>query len=732
MAQNPYTRWQSKARKAAKKHYSGHRRGWVHAACGSGKTLLGQRIHEDLGSKITLVLCPTITLVAQNLASYLENSKKKDKLDENYLVVCSDEQTIDSVTERASEFNLSPTTDPKTIAEVIRKRRGEPLVIFSTYQSTPAIVAAQEMPRVRGFDLMILDEAHRTATGGKRGSGLFKICLDDDKIKSHRRLGLTATPRIYSQRVMAKAEVEGYDISSMDDVDVYGECIYSYNFRKAIDDTVLVPYKVVVIGVTKEEIKEVIKSRDYINQDGEAVDAETVASNIGLHKAMKNHDLKRIIVFNRLIADARTFANPDSKNSFQFTLRAIGEDPDALSVEYISGSMRMKERMSKLNFLSNATIPAIVSNAKCLTEGIDVDDLDGVSFMMPKKSMIDIAQAIGRAIRKGKKNEAKSCGYIVLPVIIDEEEDVDACLDESAYERVAMVLRRLMEIDDDLREAITAFRVSIGEKKPSSVQSTQFLKDAIAVEDIPEGLNAKLFQEHLISRVVELSADNFEVMCEEYRKFVGENEKPPTRLSNNEKERRLAEWIYGQNRYYRDENMSDARVRQLESLPNWEWSPRRGHIKWEEVNWEKSDTELAEEVSCSQSLIRLRRRELFGSKRASSNANIDWRSIDWNRLDEEIAEQYGYHVSTIKRKRTFLAPAKYRSKRGGITEQRKKINDNKWMTKFKQLVQFYVDNNRWPKRRHTLGQWLGTQKQALRQGKLPKDREKLLKGIGAI
>ena len=244
-------------------------------ACGTGKTLAGVFIAEELESRRTLILVPSLSLLSQTVREWTANSAHPFK----FLAVCSD-QTVwdeeDQWVSDTSELGFPVTTDPEDIAAFLR--RSGPSVIFSTYQSSPRIAQAHAMARVPKFDVAIADEAHRCAG---RVSMDFATVLDADAIKASRRLFMTATPRYFTGRVQKAAKDADYELASMDDERTFGPVFHQLNFGEAINRGLLSDYRVVIVGVDDPTYREYAEKGTFVTTDGkEVTDARTLASHI--------------------------------------------------------------------------------------------------------------------------------------------------------------------------------------------------------------------------------------------------------------------------------------------------------------------------------------------------------------------------------------------------------------------------------------------------------------------
>jgi len=375
------------------KGFKGTDRGQLLMACGTGKTLAAMWIAERLGSKRTLILLPSLSLLAQTLREWSANTTHPF----DYLAVCSDETVTggDEFVQHTAELGLPVTTDLDAIAAFLRRRGRK--VVFATYQSSPQIAAAYK-GRVPGFDLAVADEAHRCA--GRVGTE-FTTVLDAGKIRSKRRLFMTATPRYYTPRVRRKAGQIDVEVASMDDEAVFGPVLHRLTFGEAIERDLLSDYQVVVVGVDDETYRTYAERGELVTRDGKRItDARTLAGQIGLGKTMRKYDLHRVISFHGRVKAAREFSAemPDVVEWMPPRARPAGP----LWSDHVSGAMTSGRR-DRLLLRFRDLAPkerGLLSNARCLGEGVDVPSIDGVAFIDPRRSTIDIVQALGRAIRK--------------------------------------------------------------------------------------------------------------------------------------------------------------------------------------------------------------------------------------------------------------------------------------------------------------------------------------------
>ncbi|WP_088357084.1 DEAD/DEAH box helicase family protein [Helicobacter pylori] len=493
---------QIEAIKATKEYFSNPKntRGKLIMACGTGKTYTSLKIMEALEPKITLFLAPSIALLSQTFREYAQ-----EKSEPFYAsIVCSDDKVgkgkknkndDDTDDINFSELPNKPSTRPEDILSVCEKAQKENkrFIIFSTYQSALRIQEAQEAG-LGEIDLVICDEAHRTvgamySSNERDDKNAFTLCHSDEHIKSKKRLYMTATPKVYSESSKARAKESDNAIYSMDDESIFGEEIYTLNFERAIALDLLTDYKVMILAVRKENLSGVTNSvNQKISQleaegtklDKKLINNEFVCKIIGTHKGLAKQDLialddenkedynlqnkndttpsQRAISFCKSINTSKRI-----KESFETIMECYNEELKkksfknlTISIDHIDGTMNCKVRLEKLEEL-NAFEPntcKVLSNARCLSEGVDVPALDSIVFFDGKSAMVDIIQAVGRVMRKAKH---KKRGYIILPIALEESEiqNLDEAVNNTNFKNIWKVIKALRSHDPSLVDEVT-------------------------------------------------------------------------------------------------------------------------------------------------------------------------------------------------------------------------------------------------------------------------------------
>ncbi len=535
-----------------------HDRGQLIMACGTGKTLTALWITEQLKPAVTLVLVPSLNLLSQTLSEWAKNTTSEW----SYLCVCSDDtvnKSDDQAISTVDELPFEVTTNPDDIA--IFLTHSGTRIIFSTYQSSARVAQAQQLTGTT-FNLVICDEAHRLT--GKTEAD-YATVLDNSKIVAEKRLFMTATPRTYTPAAKSKAEDRGVDITSMDDETVYGPVLHKLSFGEAIKQELLSDYRVLIVGVTDPQVQELIDRREIVSvNDTVTTDARTLAAHIGLAKATKDYNLKRTISFHSRIKSAGQFAQDHIK-----ILDWLPDTHKPSGVTWtgtISGAMNTGERRRLLTQLKqdDQDRHALLTNARCLTEGVDVPSLDGVAFIDPRSSQVDIIQAVGRAIRKSANKEI---GTIVLPVLIPTDADAEHALEDTAFKPIWAILNALKSHDEELAVELNNLRTELG--RTGKVEQ---LPDRL-VEDLPADIDSILpgFSYKLSIAILQHSTTSWEWWFGLLLQHASQTGNAYVAKSQSFRGAKLGTWVAHQRENYQSQRLSHDRIQRLEELPNWSW-----------------------------------------------------------------------------------------------------------------------------------------------------------------
>jgi len=449
------------------------KRGKLVFPCGAGKSLTGYWITKELNAKNILVAVPSLSLVKQMLEVYLrETIANKESVE--WLCVCSDESIgkNDDIVIHTQDLGVPCVTDKKFIVDWLKKHKNKKTIIFTTYQSGKTIAEVSKIVNFK-FDLGILDEAHKTV-GAK--DKLFSYLLFDKNISISKRIFMTATERRYA----GSSET----ILSMDDEDVYGETFSSLSFKEAIETEILSDYKIITLFISDSEVKQLIQKNAFVKPIGKEwskeTEARTLASLIALRKAMDKYPIHHAVTFHSSITKSKSFEESQELFSNAY--------PEFSKVDsfHVSGAMPTSVRSKIVNEFASSK-KAIITNSKCLTEGIDVPKIDCVLFADPRKSTIDIVQAVGRALRK---REGKTFGYVLLPVFT-KSKTKESVIEIEEFNEVLTTLRALASNDERITEYFSD--ISRGKKintkdSPITFEVDEQLADLINADELVKSL----------------------------------------------------------------------------------------------------------------------------------------------------------------------------------------------------------------------------------------------------
>jgi superfamily II DNA or RNA helicase len=438
-----------------------HPRGQAILPCGSGKTLIGKWIADKLDAKRILIMVPSLALIKQTLEEWYKARGSGFR----YICICSDQSVAllhseDGWEVDPSDQDFKVSTDPRELVAFLRQSSPLPHVVFSTYQSSAVIVDALRklaMQKCR-FDLVICDEAHKVA--GAAGKPFAQV-LEDDNIPATKRLFMTATPRVIGPQYRKNTEEDAAPTVSMDEPDVFGPVFYRMSFAEAIQQNIISDYRVVVIGVSEKEVAELARTgRTIETEDQEKWEAQGLAQCIALGKAIGLYGIKKIFSFHNRVASASEFVDANRSDSLSAVLDKMSPDLHYLA-KHINGEMSAGTRNRILReFKMSAR--GIITNARCLGEGVNVPVVDGIFFADSRSSVIDIVQATGRALRLVP---GKSRAYVIIPVLVREEEDAESIIQTSQFELVWQVLSAMASQDERVEGSICEARIRQGEGK---------------------------------------------------------------------------------------------------------------------------------------------------------------------------------------------------------------------------------------------------------------------------
>ena len=460
-------------------------RGKLILACGTGKTFTSLRIAEDLvgAGGTVLFMVPSLALMSQAVREWTNDAD----LPLRSFAVCSDAKVgkrqgrEDAADIAIHDLAYPATTDGAALAEKLAGAAPDAMtVIFATYQSIQVISAAQEAG-LGAFDLIVCDEAHRTTgvTTGEEDESNFVRIHSDEHVQAIKRLYMTATPRIYGEAARQRAKEQSLTLAQMDDPATYGETLFERGFSWAVENDLLTDYKVIVLAVDEGKVARSVQRRLETSDQDLALDDATKI--VGCYKALTKTDLtvdvgtdtgamRRALIFCRDIKSSKIIEGEFTAVAEEFRTQnpddALTLDPE---VRHVDGTFNADTRGRLLDWLKADPGPdacRILSNARCLSEGVDVPALDAIMFLHPRKSQIDVVQSVGRVMRRAP---GKRMGYVILPVAIPAGTSPEEALkDNERYRVVWQILNALRSHDERLDGDIN--KIHLGQTEGSRIE----------------------------------------------------------------------------------------------------------------------------------------------------------------------------------------------------------------------------------------------------------------------
>lgn len=491
---------QVKAVSDAHEHYQNSDRGKMIMACGTGKTFTSLRIAENESNNgLVLFLVPSIALLGQTLREWMADSIEPI----NPICICSDPKISkkhvqnDFNTMSVVDLALPASTDVPTIVRQFQSikalKKPGMTVVFSTYQSIDVVTEAQKaiMSKFRSegygiFDMVICDEAHRTtgvALNEEDSSAFIKIHKNEN-IEANKRLYMTATPRLYSDDSKAKAAQEDAILCSMDDQNIYGDEFYRIGFGEAVDKNLLSDYKVLILTINDNDVPANIQS--IITNDESEINTDDASKLIGCINALSKQVLgdegiiestdpepmKKAVAFTQTIKVSKkiTSAFNTASDIYRDSLtKELRQKMIPVESKHIDGTMSAPQRDELMGWLKSTSGSSnecrIITNVRCLSEGVDVPSLDAVMFLSPRNSQVDVVQSVGRVMRK---SPGKKYGYIIIPVVVPADIPANEALNDNKRFKVVWSVLNALRAHDDRFNA-TVNKIDLNKKKPSQI-----------------------------------------------------------------------------------------------------------------------------------------------------------------------------------------------------------------------------------------------------------------------
>jgi len=728
-------------------------------ACGTGKTLVSLWVAERRQASRILVLLPSLALLRQVLHEWLRESSLPSLA---YLCVCSDptvKDGLDSISTAQSDLDFQVSTDAASVRDFLDAAFTGTKVVFSTYQS--ARVVGEALKQGEAFDLAVFDEAHKTA--GSEGRN-FAFALEDANLPIRKRLFLTATPRHYNPQ-KRDGEGEAQLVFSMDRPDVYGPQAYSLTFAEAARRGIICGYRVIISVITSEMVTNELLSRGDVLVNGDAVRARQVANQIALRDAVEKYGASKAFTFHRTVASAASFVADGSEG--------IRTHLPEFETFHVNGTMPTVRRERVMRDFRTAA-RAVMSNARCLTEGVDVPAVDMVAFLSPRRSRVDIVQATGRAMRR---SPGKITGYVLVPLYVEQaaNETVEAAVSRSAFDEVWDVLHSLQEQDDVLAELIR----HLGEQKG---RGKGF--DDIRFADRVDIIGVQIGLEALRSAV---ATRCFESLFSSWDTYFGKLLAFKERFGHCnvatlwEVDASLARWVAAQRTRRTKGALSDEQVARLDGLGfMWNWQELKAQETW--MKWYRelesytsehgnpqvprthANTKLASWVWIQRQRRKgtNKRKGIVDSMTAEQISLLDKLGFRWDAREEKWVEnfeklrrfkdQHGHCeialvasadddlLGWVRLQRSLMA-------RGKIDAERKsqldalgfswvgEMNDHRWNEMYHSLKDYHTRHGNadvpdgWKEDRK-LARWVGQQRQKRKKAMITDEQVRLLDKLG--
>lgn len=668
---------QKAAIKAAKTYFleGNATRGKLLMPCGTGKSLTAFWIAHELKAQSIVVAVPSLSLIKQSLLDWTSEFLAHGEVPE-WLCVCSDETTgnldRDEFVSEVYELGVDATTDVGVIGRFLTANNGKRKIVFTTYQSGKVLAEAAKRSSF-GFDLGIMDEAHRTV--GARDK-VFSHLVSSDNIPITRRIFMTATERI----------TRGSDdeVLSMDDAATYGDCFYQLSFKQAIEANppIISNYRILTITVNDAHVHELIAHNRYLTTPDRPMDereAQSLAAGIALQRAFAEYGVKHAISFHRSIRAAKEFRTQHEQ------IVSAGKANPATACFHVSSQETTGERARILQQFVDAP-SAIITNARCLQEGVDIPAVDCVLFADPKQSVVDIVQAAGRAMRP---YPGKRFGYIVIPIVVPTDMDFDTFAETTEFRRVASVITALSTQDGRIAEE---FRITEGRPRKGG-------------------------------RIVEISGDvptSYRIDFEEFRQKIQTKLWQRVGRANWRGFEEAKKYVHGL--FLPNQKAWLAYCRSKKLPPD---IPSDPSLVYRHAGW----TLLNDWLGYGSRFIPWdeRYRELIAYKKINGNCNV-------SKLDPKNKELGGW----VSEQRTLLRRGKLDKSRKAWLDELEfvwNILGKNWEMRFSELSQFQREKRHcrvpydWPENRG-LSRWVGTQRTDKTKGRLTPEKASRLTEIG--
>ncbi len=577
----------------------------VTMACGTGKTKLQTMLVDLVDSKngSIVVFAPTLLLINQLLSAWTRETNIPFS---HFVVICSDRKTgiIDDVDISEIEDTKVSVAQNKTELEKFYKDKAGITVALCTYSSTEVLTKFH-------YDLGIFDESHKTVG---RSDRLFSFALDNENIEIKKRVFMTATKK--------NAKHKSLEVYSMDNEKIYGKTAYDLSFRRAINLNLILDYKILITIITRQDLKrEILKKTDSFG-----IDLIHHANAIAVQKTMETHGLHKMITFHNTIKNAAIFSET-LKNYVDF---------ESLT---ISSEQPKSERKKNMQIFRNSR-KAVATNAKCLTEGIDVPEVDAVFFANDKNSVVDIVQAAGRTMRK---SSGKTLGYIVLPIYLEtfSNENFAEEIKNKEFDLVWSTLSALTEVDESLEALNTNLFNDLG-RKHNITNFSKFIEIDTNIQ-----IDKNLLIDAISTEAANNYVESFEFRIGQLQEFV-ENHGHGF-VSLDYEDSNFANWAEWMRKSYRAKQLP---LHKINKLKNNGFVFNSNEYKWylSFNEYKKLKQNLKSDDDIKNPKIKtwvINQRQKIRKGELSQDKINQLRSIGFQTLDDKWVELYNYHKAIV-------------------------------------------------------------------------------------
>lgn len=718
-----------------------HNRATTVMACGTGKSLVSLWAAEQYNCKTMLVLVPSLALVRQLLHEWLRETAWEQL---TFMCVCSDPTVAkgaDDVIVHQADLDFPVTTDSAVVSRFMNKPFDGVKIVFSTYQSAHVVAAGlplDEEGKARAFDLAIFDEAHKTAS---REGSRFSFALEDANLPIRKRLFFTATPRHYDIR---KKDKEGDAVLaySMDRPEIYGPVIHALSFAEAARRGIICDYKVVISVVTSDMVNDDLLQHGEVLVAGDVVKARQVALQIALQKAVEKYGVSRIFTFHGSVAAARSFTSSDSDGIQQHL-------PDFTTL-HVSGEMPTSRREDQMKAFRQAD-KAVISNARCLTEGVDVPAVDMVAFISPRKSKVDIVQATGRAMRK---SPGKEFGYVMVPLFVEQasDESIEDALKRTGFDDVWDLLGAMREQDDVLVDIIRQMQEDKG--RTGGYNNSRFSE---RVEVLGPSVSLETIRTSISAECLEYLGVSWDERFGELLAYRGKHGN--TNVSA-EPRTGLTSWISNQRTYFKTNRLQSDRLIRLQEIDfvwdvlDVQWNNRFSELLAYGQKHGNLDVPQRYSGGLGSWVNNQRQLEKTGEMPFDKKARLDNSGFIWDPLEWSWQEQYRqlcayrheHGIATDnwpEDSNGWMSSQRKRREKGTLSNQKVaqlesigfvwSFRDSAWQERIEEL-RVYVEKHGSadvPQREPSgLGAWLNTRRKEEKSGNLTREKKATLEEMG--